>query len=134
MKSCACCLLFCLAILLLCGCGSSGPETCTVTGTVTWNGNPLPEGNILFVPEDGKGVPDPGKIADGEFRLEVKPGKKKVEITATREIGEVDPVMGKAPRRSYIPARYNSSTELTAEVTPGTDNVFPFSLQGPEPK
>ena len=41
--------------------------------------------------------------------------------------------MGMAPRKPYIPPRYNAATELTAEVTPGGENEFPFVLQGPEP-
>ena len=129
-----CCLLFSVSILLLSGCGSGGPQTCTVTGTVTFNGNPLPEANILFEPESGKGVPDSGKIIDGKYKLEVKPGKKQVKITATREVGEPDPVMGARRRVSFIPAEYNSSTKLSAEVTPGGKNDFPFTLVGPEPK
>jgi len=126
--------LILLLALLLSGCGSSGPETCTVTGTVTWNGSPVPEGNILFTSADGKGVPDSGRIEDGKYKLEVKPGKKKVAIHAEREVGEVDPIMGARPRRSYIPPKYNVQTELTAEVTPGAKNAFPFELVGPEPE
>ena len=128
------CVLLCPSVVLLAGCGSSGPETCTVTGKVTWNGSPLAQGNILFTAEDGKGVPDPGVIKEGKFRLEVKPGKKKVQIHADREVGEPDPVMGARPRRSFIPAEYNTNTKLTAEVTPGDKNEFTFGLVGPEPE
>ena len=128
------CSLLCLSVVVLAGCGSSGPETCTVTGTVTWNGSPLAQGNILFTSEDGKGLPDPGVIKEGKYRLEVKPGKKKVEIHADREVGEPDPVMGARPRRSFIPAEYNTNTKLTAKVAPDGKNDFPFKLEGPEPE
>jgi len=134
MRLLTCCALLCLSVVVLAGCGASGPETCTVTGTVTFNGSPLAQGNILFTPEDGRGVPDPGKIKDGKYKLEVKPGRKKVEVHAEREVGEVDPVMGQRPRRSYIPPKYNIQTELTAEVTPDGKNDFTFKLVGPEPE
>ncbi len=114
------------------GCGG-GPETCTVTGAVTFNGQPVPEGSILFVPEDGKGVPDPGTIRDGRYTARVKPGPKRVEIRATRETGKVDPIMGAAPRESYIPACYNTETILQAEVTKGGENAFDYPLTDPPP-
>lgn len=125
----AACLLACAVFgLLLAGCGPSGPETFPVSGTVTWNGQPLPEGTILFAPADEKGVPDVGQIVQGQYRLRAKPGKKKVQIFAERETGKIDPVMGAVPRESYIPARYNSQTTLTAEVTAGGKNEFTFDL------
>lgn len=120
-------------ILLLSGCAGSGPETCTVSGTVTFNGAPVPEGNVIFAPEDGQGVEDAGAIRGGKYRLEVKPGRKKVRIHATRPTGEVDKLMGMAPRQEYIPPRYNVHTELRAEVKPGGKNEFPFALEGPAP-
>ena len=74
MKAWVGCLTVVAMIVLPSGCGSSAKDTCAVSGTVTWNGKPLPEGTILFVSEDGTGVPDPGKIEEGKFRLQVKPG------------------------------------------------------------
>ncbi len=123
-----------VALLLVSGCGPSKPETVPVSGTVTWNGQPLPQGSILFQPEDGKGVPDPGDIKDGRYQLQAKAGKKKVEIRATRESGKVDPAMGAAPREQYIPAEYNEKTTLRAEVKSGEKNEFNFPLVGPDAK
>jgi len=114
--------------LLLAGC-SSGPEgTYPVSGTVTFNGEALPEGNIIFSAADGTGVPAAGEIRNGKFRLHVTPGKKTVAILATREFGEVDAVMGARQREMYIPKRYNDETTLTADVTPGGKNRFEFPL------
>lgn len=112
------------------GCGPSGPQRYPVSGTVTWNGQPLAEGDILFVPVDGATVPDPGKIKDGKFSFEAQAGQKKVEIRATREAGPVDPVMGAPPRVQFVPAKYNDATELTAEVKPQEKNEFIFPLEG----
>jgi len=123
----------CAALLLAAtaplGCGRSGPETYPVSGTVTFDGQPVPDGHIQFVPADGKGLPDPGKIENGEFSFDAKPGPKRVEIEASRETGPVDKSMGLAPRESYIPPCYNLETTLTAEVTPDGPNEFNFPLK-----
>lgn len=128
MKTCT--YLVCLGLLALpvAGCGPSGPETYSVSGTVTWNGDPLPDGHIVFYPVDGSIAPDAGKIAAGKFEFQAQPGEKRVEIDATRESGEVDPVMHTAPREAYIPSKYNSQSILKATVTAGGDNTFTFEL------
>ena len=117
---------------LLAGCSSSPPGTYSVSGTVTFNEKPLPEGNILFSNADGTGVPAAGVIRNGKFRINATPGKKQVAIFATRKVGEVDPVMGARQREMYIPKRYNDETMLTAEVTPGGKNRFEFPLSDAE--
>ena len=57
-----------LALLTLAGC-SGGPKRYPVTGTVTVDGVPLVEGDIVFVPEDKTQGAEPGKIKDGKFEL-----------------------------------------------------------------
>jgi hypothetical protein len=128
MKTCTYLVCLCLLALPVAGCGPSGPETYPVSGTVTWNGGPLPEGHIVFDPVDGSVAPDAGKIENGKFELQAQPGEKRVEIDATRESGEVDPVMHAAPREAYIPSKYNSETILKATVTAGGDNTFTSAL------
>jgi hypothetical protein len=115
-----------LLVALAAGCGES--KTCEVSGTVTWNGEALPEGDILFVPADGKGPPAATKVRGGGFKLQVPPGKKKVEVHASRPAGPVDPVMKTARREPYIPRRYNDQTVLEADVTRGGGNHFTFAL------
>lgn len=119
--------LTCLAFLH--GCSPSGPPTYTVTGEVTYNGQPLSKGQISFMPKDGQVAPTGGVIVDGKYTLSSLPGDKHVEITASREEGQVDPAMGKAPQRQYIPAKYNTATTLDANVTSGGPNKFDFHLK-----
>ena len=121
-----------LSALVLGGCGPSGPETYPVSGTVTWNGQPLPEGHIVFSSEDGSVAPAAGKISDGKFAFRAQAGQKRVEIHADREAGPIDPFMGTVPRKPYIPPRYNSETILTAEVIPTGKNEFTFELREQE--
>jgi hypothetical protein len=120
-----CCLA---AALALAGCGRSGPRTYPVSGTVTFNGSPLPDGSIVFMPVDSHVAADAGTIHDGRFTFEAKEGKKRVEIRAVREVGEVIKEMGVRARQSYVPARYNSETTLSAEVVPKGKNEFTFDL------
>ncbi len=122
-------ILFCSAA----GCGPTGPKLYPVNGTVTWNGEPLPEGDIIFAPATPGDVEDAGKVVAGKFAFEARPGAKKVKITANRSEGPVDPQMGLAPRVQYIPPKYSSAekTTLTAEVTENGKNEFDFPLTGP---
>ena len=70
---------------LMVGCGTAAEKkTCAVKGKVTWNGAPLPDGDILFRPEDPSKVPEAGIIVDGAFEMQAKPGTNVVEIRACR--------------------------------------------------
>jgi hypothetical protein len=118
--------------LLLSGCGSDGPERYRVTGKVTWEGAPLPAGDIILTPTDA-GIPDAGKIKDGVYELLATEGAKQVAIIAVREVGPVDPAMGMARRENYIPVRYNDATTLTLTVSRDGANSFDFALTEKEP-
>lgn len=116
-------------LTLLAGYGSD-PKLYPVSGTVTWNGAALPNGDIIFEPVDGQVAPDAGKIRNGTFSFAASAGKKRVRIHASREVpGKIDPVMKSPVREDYIPERYNSRTELEEEVTPGGKNEFVFKLR-----
>ena len=119
----------CLGVLAMLplGCGDDG--TCKVTGTVTWNGQPLPNGDIIFNDVEGVKGPDAAKIKGGRFTAQVKPGKKRVEIRASREVPEKRTPMGPY-YEDYIPPRYNKETELTADVTPDRPNQLEYKLEG----
>jgi hypothetical protein len=122
---------FLTATLALTGCGRSGPATYRTSGTVAYNGKPVHEGSIIFMPSDNHLSADAGKISDGRFAFSAKAGKKRVEIRGVREVGEVIPSMGVKARQSYIPIEYNAETTLTAEVVPNGNNQFTFDLKGP---
>jgi hypothetical protein len=115
-------------VLLLAGCGPSGPKTYEVSGTVTWNREPVADGWINFYPLDGTITPEGGAIKNGQYRFRARPGKKRVEITASRE-GKFNPVMQSPERESYIPPAYNGDQSvLSAEVRPDGENQFAFHL------
>jgi hypothetical protein len=122
---------FCFAftsLLMIAGCGPSGPKTYEVTGTVTYDGKPVEKGEIIFHATDGKGSADVGQIVDGKYTLQATDGPKRVEITATRESSKPAPD-GLPNYESYIPKQYNNESTLTAEVKPSGENTFSFDLK-----
>jgi hypothetical protein len=115
-----------LAILALtivgCGSGEEGPAKYKVSGTVTFKGENVKDGLIMFTPVEGGKGPEAGPIKDGKYSLRAKGGKQKVSITASRDSGktESDFKGGTVPvLESYIPEKYNEKTELVVEVKKG---------------
>jgi len=118
-----------LSLLSLAGCSKPGrPGYHTVTGRVTFDGQPLENGFVQFVPVDSKTSPESGRIAKGMYRLQSKAGKVTVHILSTRLTGKMDPVMGTAIEEMFIPERYNSNSELKADVVADKANVIDFDL------
>ncbi len=120
------------AVLMACGCGGgSGPKGVPVNGTVSLNGKPLPEGEVLFEPADGKGAPEQALVKEGKFSGSVTPGAKKVRITSWREGKRpADAAMGGgAMLEQYLPKKYNTETTLTATVEAGGGQLPAFDLK-----
>ncbi len=112
-----------LTLPALVGCGDGKT---VVSGTVTFDGQSVEVGTISFVPQDTSQASDAGKIVDGRFSVLATPGAKKVVIRASRPAENVAPndPDAAALREDYIPARYNSQTELTAELPADGDLQF----------
>jgi hypothetical protein len=125
-----CLLVVCCAILggVSAGCGDSGPRKYDVSGKVSWDGNPIPVGDIMFVPEAADVAREAGKIKDGAYHLKAFAGKYKVEIRATREVPGKKGPMGEQAIEDYIPEKYNAQTILNADVGPNK-REFDFSLK-----
>jgi hypothetical protein len=95
-----------------------------VNGTVTVDNKPVENGAITFFPEDGVGPTAGGRIEEGEYAVKVPPGKMKVTISASKQVGMKKLYAGpNAPERpvykELLPAKYNDKTELRYEVQPG---------------
>lgn len=115
------------AVLLAPGGCQQGPRTYKVTGTVSYDGRPVPDGGVIFHPADDT-APAHGTITDGRFELQAVQGSHRVEIRAAREAPELRSSMGPV-FVDYIPDRYNSQSKLTREVVPGAANHFDFALE-----
>ncbi|MEQ8633312.1 hypothetical protein [Gimesia maris] len=134
-------LFFCALTLTGCFGGSAEHiERAAVSGSVTYDGKPLPEGSIQFVPDvDAAGKPVRGKLAqalikDGSYSLSVEEGpavgNNKVLINAIRNTGKFEESDGQKTEimQQYIPARYNTQTTLKYEVKAG-ENTADFTLE-----
>ena len=71
----------------LAGCGRSDGLT-EISGTVSYDGQPVKKGTITFLPADGKGPTAATLIADGKYSVKVAPGKKLVKIEGYKVIGQ----------------------------------------------
>ena len=111
------------------GCGSGTAPPQKVTGSVLMDGEAIADGYIMFYPTDTGGDATTAHIVAGDYETTMPPGPKKVEITAGREIvpTKIGP-MGGPEMEQYIPAKYNTKSELTAEVEVKADNVIDFAL------
>ncbi|MGO8753432.1 MAG: hypothetical protein ACLQNE_46440 [Thermoguttaceae bacterium] len=60
-------------LIVVAGCGSSDPRKYRVSGTVTYDGKPVPQGTVFFVPDAAKDNHGPGAqavIKDGAYQTE----------------------------------------------------------------
>ena len=120
----------CLGICLL-GCGG-GSTTYEVSGAVTYDGQPVEQGQISFIPASDGAAPDAGTIEDGKYTVSVTPGEKRVEIRASRPLPverQTQPDMGLL-YEDYIPAAYNADSKLMADVA-SQSRKFDFHLTPP---
>ncbi|HEV3115759.1 MAG TPA: hypothetical protein VGY58_01820 [Gemmataceae bacterium] len=76
-----------LCIVLL-GCGGASSKRAVVSGTVKYDGKPVEEGRITFMPASAdvkSGGNAQGDIKDGQYRvLDVVPGKNFVLVESTK--------------------------------------------------
>ena len=107
---------------LAAGCGG-GEKAHTVSGTVTFDGEPVKEGHIAFHPAGG-GAGAGASISGGRYSVTAPAGKYRVEVNASRMTklppGQTGMNGATEEVREFIPKRYNSASELTADV-PGPD-------------
>jgi hypothetical protein len=131
-----CNVLAVLALSISAGCGGPGvekPPLAPVTGTVTFKGQPLPTGEVVFQPAEGR--PAHGVIENGQISSvqTYEPGDGapvgdlKVAIFATESDSSDPSGMGV---KSLIPEKYNDATKsgLTAKVEAGQDNNVELKL------
>lgn len=123
-------LLICAnACALLAGC-SNEPRQYDVIGSVTYQGQPIADGQILFEDEGGSGR-WPGVIKNGRYQLRATAGPKLVRLTATKETGRMleGAMDTKVPERiEIIPAKYNQQSQERRTVESKSQEIN-FDLQ-----
>jgi hypothetical protein len=135
------------------GCSKSkAPSYANVSGTVTYNGNPVEKGQITFA-SDGR-PPTVADIVDGKYTGQAMVGSNRVSITAYRKAAKTRMLpptaekqikayqeMYKSPGGSvpdaadpnledYIPDDYGKNTKQTRVVEAGVQNQFDFIIKG----
>ncbi len=133
------------AFLVVCivGCGGSEGDPASLSGKVTFDGQPIAKGNMKLIPTgDAPGQGGVTQIVDGSYEVTKSDGAlagtHKVMITATRpataaEIAamaedddeeEEEPdedeqaVAPSEPTTQYIPAKYGFQSTLTVDLAP----------------
>jgi hypothetical protein len=113
-----------MTVVAVTGCGAGGGLQ-EVVGTVSFDGQPVTNGEIVFEGANGEAPVVGSPIKDGKFELKTTPGKKKVKISATREEGKApDGLPNYVP---YIPKKYNDASTLEQEIKSGK-NELKFDL------
>jgi hypothetical protein len=128
-----------LVFLCLCGCRDDGVVLVPVSGNVTLNGQPLAHAKVMFQPDATGRAPSSEGTTDshGHYQLAVTvlgrdgamPGVHKVTICAAAAPKSSDDSVVSVPEP--IPARYNTKTTLTFEVSPEGTGAADFALRSP---
>jgi hypothetical protein len=102
-------LLFCL---LFTGCSSQG----TISGQITYQGKPVPEGTVVMVPAEGQAVT--GIIKDGHYEVKgIVKGMVKIAVQTTesaavnRSVQRIPKGMGPPKELGLDPAIYDPSAQ-----------------------
>jgi hypothetical protein len=131
--------LFPCVLVLLAGCGGSGPKPVPVSGRVTLDNKPLANATLQFVPAAGaqEGAPPLSSVGttaeDGRYELILNnaaktkgalAGKYKVIVTlGAQSGGDSRPTYHK-----QLPERYNRKSELECEIPAGGRDDANFDL------
>ena len=126
-------LLSLLSVVGATGCG--GKERAAVSGAVSFDGAPVDNGNITFVPVDGPANQSVGEsIKNGKYAIAAdhgpSPGKYQVQITWDRVTGgkTTDPDLKSNDTKQVLPDKFNKATTLAADIKAGDNTVdFPLS-------
>jgi hypothetical protein len=126
---------------LLTGCGS-GTGLYEVTGTVTYDNSPLPDGVIEFWPLDGQGTKGSTNITNGQYKIPkdkgLQAGKYRVSIicgdgsSGAGDAG-VTPVKrakfeGTPGEERSPPDYFGSTSKQVAEVKDSGANKFDYAV------
>jgi hypothetical protein len=128
-----------LLAIMLAGCGPRGPERVIISGEVTFQAKPLPTGTIYFEPCNDKSQSlMAAAIVDGQYKMDslggLPVGEYKVRIEAARErvssdLSNQQQFVPQPRGGQYIPAKYNTNTELKIKVESGRRSaVHDFAL------
>jgi hypothetical protein len=113
-----------LACVFLTGCKPVGPEIASVEGLVTFDGEPLANASVMFIPQGGR--PAIARTdSSGKYVLNFSGGRNSTVAEASEDENG-NPIPASKER---IPMQYNQTSTLEFNVEPGTANVANFELK-----
>jgi hypothetical protein len=134
------------------GCNKDGaPSYVNVSGTVTYNGQPIPKGQVTFS-TDGR-PPSMIEIVDGKFAGQAMVGSNKIMVSAYRKTSKERPIPESAKKQyeayramnkggadnsetfdpsmeDYIPVEWGRESKQIRVVEAGGQNKFEFDIKG----
>ncbi|TWT66246.1 hypothetical protein Pla123a_47700 [Posidoniimonas polymericola] len=121
-----------LAHILAAACGcSQGPETVTVTGSVTLDGSPLDDARIEFDSGDGA-PPESLVVTSGAFSGNVVVGTKTVRFFALRP-SKPNPMLSPTdvqnPFENILPDRYGYDSAITIDLSVDDPTNLSYELE-----
>ena len=107
-------LTICALTLTLSSCGKE--KLYTVSGTVSYKGELVPDGSISFVPSDPKLSPQGASIRDGKYTAQVRKGTMTVQITGSKPDPKQKMLDGSPFWVDFVPEKYSTQSTLTVEI------------------
>lgn len=115
--------MFCFSLLVVAGCD----EALTVSGRVEYRSEPVQEGVVQFVPDEGRPVST--EVANGSYRITegLTPGTYLVRLYAYEETGRMlrnpdDPTKEDPEVVAILPRKYNQRSSLKVNLLAGENN------------
>jgi hypothetical protein len=130
-----------LSMAIALGCGGMSGGRQEVTGTISYDGQPVEEGQIIFEPESDGSRLATGQIKAGKYQIAAEhgpiAGTYRVRIEAYRKKRDPrippHPYLGEGAEQGvvaeqYLPVEYNARTTLQVEIKDGEENIHNFDL------
>ena len=108
--------LLSLSVVLLTFAGCGKEKLYKVSGTVTYQGELIPDGSISFVPSDPKLSPQGAPIRDGKYTAQVRKGTMTVRITGSKPDPNEKMYDGTPVWTDFVPEKYSTQSTLTVEI------------------
>jgi hypothetical protein len=138
---------FCSTVVVataLAGCAGSPDGRQAISGTVTLEGQPLDQGQIMFFPEEGQDTVGGAPVLNGKFKIDskqgLKPGRYLVRLTAgdgkTPNNEEAGAPGGSTNIVSVdrIPDDWGIRSTQKIEVKSSGSNKFDFAVPNANPR
>ena len=119
--------------LLMCGCGPKVDPEYPVKGTVTLDGSPMAQGDVVFR-DDATSKNSTFAVTNGQFEGKSEAGTFKVEVGSYRDETVQTDASGYAPpggttKKNVVLPEYNAKSTITAEVKSSGPNEFKFEAK-----